>query len=79
MSHDCIVVGLREVGGPLFGVLGRSYAVEGVDVAEPIGLQLQHFIALVSGAVDPEQERQNLLAPHVIAQTIEDRAKEAAG
>lgn len=73
----------RHVSHEMVGGAGyRSETV--VDIpfvrhtGEPIELQLQHFLGLISGKADPEEERRSLLAPHQVAQTIEERAKEAA-
>lgn len=66
MSPDCIVAGLGEVGGPLFDVLGRSYVVEGVDVAKGFDtdatdaavlhicypFQIDSFIGITAGYVE---------------------------
>jgi predicted dehydrogenase len=37
---------------------------------EPLALQLQHFIELIRGTVDPVQERTSILAPHALAEAI---------
>jgi predicted dehydrogenase len=37
---------------------------------EPLALQMQHFSRLISGEVDPDTERETLLLPHQIAETV---------
>jgi len=38
---------------------------------EPLALQLQHFIDLVTGKADPVLERQSIIAPHALAGAID--------
>jgi predicted dehydrogenase len=37
---------------------------------EPLALQMQHFSRLISGEVDSDTERETLLLPHQIAETV---------
>jgi hypothetical protein len=37
---------------------------------EPLALQMQHFSKLISGEVDSDTERETLLLPHQIAETV---------
>jgi predicted dehydrogenase len=37
---------------------------------EPLQLQLAHFVALVEGRADPEEERQTLLLPHLLIDQV---------
>jgi len=37
---------------------------------EPLALQLQHFVELIRGTVDAEEERTSILPPHALAETI---------
>jgi predicted dehydrogenase len=37
---------------------------------EPLALQMQHFSRLISGEIDPHAERETLLLPHQIAETV---------
>jgi predicted dehydrogenase len=57
---------------------GTAYRAETiVDIpfvrhaGEPLALQLEHFLDLVEGKADPEDERRSLLPPHDIAAAVE--------
>lgn len=40
---------------------------------EPLALELDHFLDLIAGNVDPDLERRSALAPHALAEAIQDR------
>jgi predicted dehydrogenase len=45
---------------------------------EPLALQLAHFVGLVRGEVDPEDERESILEPHRAASIVADDDRAAA-
>ncbi len=50
------------------------------DAREPLAVQLERFVALARGEIDPEEERSTLLAPHrVVAETVRVAAAGPAG
>ena len=46
----------------------------GHESGEPLAQQLEHFLGLVRGEIDPEVERRGLLAPHRVAMLVRSRA-----
>jgi predicted dehydrogenase len=64
---------------------GLAYRTETVidipfvrHVGEPLALQLEHFLDLLEGRVDADEERASVLAPHVIAAAVEGQSLRSA-
>jgi predicted dehydrogenase len=76
----------RHVGGDPASTNGLGYRQQTVieipeliSNKEPLAAQLDHFVDLVNGVVDADEERESILPPHrVVAALAEDSAVRAA-